>query len=76
MNEKELLEFRSRFGIPISDEEVGNAPFYKPPKTSNEIKYLEERRRALGGPVPSRPKTHPSLETPTLDEYKRFTEGS
>ena len=45
MNEKELLEFRSRFGIPISDEEVGNAPFYKPPKTSNEIKYLEDRRR-------------------------------
>ncbi len=75
MNEKELLEFRSRFGIPISDEEVGNAPFYKPPKTSNEIKYLEERRRALGGSVPSRPKAHPTLETPSLDEYKRFTES-
>ncbi len=76
MNEKELLEFRSRFGIPISDEEVGNAPFYKPPRTSNEIKYLEDRRRTLGGPVPSRPKVHPSLETPTLEEYKRFTEGT
>ncbi len=75
MNEKELLEFRSRFGIPISDEEVGNAPFYKPPKTSNEIKYLEDRRRALGGSVPSRPKAHPSLETPSLEEYKRFTEA-
>ena len=75
MNEKELLEFRSRFGIPISDDEVGNAPFYKPPKTSNEIKYLEERRRALGGSVPSRPKAHPILETPSLEEYKRFTEG-
>ncbi|MFO1063461.1 MAG: pyruvate dehydrogenase (acetyl-transferring), homodimeric type [Pirellulales bacterium] len=75
MNEKELLEFRSRFGIPISDEEVGNAPFYKPPKTSVEIKYLEDRRRALGGPVPSRPKNHPTMETPTLEEYKRFTEG-
>ncbi|MGN6545294.1 MAG: pyruvate dehydrogenase (acetyl-transferring), homodimeric type [Aureliella sp.] len=76
MNEKELLEFRSRFGIPISDEEVGNAPFYKPPKSSNEIKYLEERRRALGGPVPSRPKAHPKLETPKLADYKRFTEAS
>ncbi len=76
MNEKELLEFRSRFGIPISDDEVGHAPFYKPPKTSNEIKYLEDRRRALGGPVPSRPKQHPTSEVPTLEEYKRFTEGS
>lgn len=76
MNDKELLEFRSRFGIPISDDEVGKAPFYKPPNTSNEIKYLEDRRRALGGPVPSRPKVHPTLETPTLDEYKRFTEAT
>ncbi|MGN6133188.1 MAG: pyruvate dehydrogenase (acetyl-transferring), homodimeric type [Aureliella sp.] len=76
MNEKELLEFRSRFGIPISDEEVGNAPFYKPPKSSNEIKYLEERRRVLGGPVPSRPKNHPTLEVPALADYKRFTEAS
>ncbi len=72
MNEKELLEFRSRFGIPISDEEVGSAPFYKPPESSNEIKYLKERRSALGGSVPSRPTNHPKLETPTLDDYRKF----
>ncbi len=76
MNEKELLEFRSRFGIPISDEEVGHAPFYKPPETSNEIRYLKERRSALGGSVPSRPTKHPTMEVPTLEDYKRFTEGS
>jgi pyruvate dehydrogenase E1 component len=72
MNEKELLEFRSRFGIPISDEEVGNAPFYKPPVTSTEIKYLKDRRATLGGPVPSRPITHPTLEIPTIEDYKKF----
>lgn len=72
MNEKELLEFRSRFGIPISDDEVKNAPFYKPPASSVEIKYLQERRRLLGGPVPSRPKAHPKLDVPTLDEYRKF----
>jgi pyruvate dehydrogenase E1 component len=72
MNEKELLEFRSRFGIPISDEDVANAPFYKPPETSNEIKYLKDRRIALGGPIPSRPTTHPVTETPSLDEYRKF----
>ena len=55
MNEEELLEFRTRFGIPISDEEVGQAPFYKPPENSQEIKYLKERRAALGGSVPVDP---------------------
>ncbi|MGI9469948.1 MAG: pyruvate dehydrogenase (acetyl-transferring), homodimeric type [Rubripirellula sp.] len=71
MNEEELLEFRTRFGIPISDEEVGQAPFYKPPENSQEIKYMRERRELLGGPVPSRPTEHPKLEVPTLDDYRK-----
>ena len=76
LNEEELLEFRTRFGIPVSDEEVGNAPFYKPPESSQEIRYLKERRAALGGSVPSRPTEHPTMDTPTLDDYKKFTQGS
>ncbi len=72
LNEKELVEFRSRFGIPISDEDVGNAPFYRPPETSLEIKYLRERRAALGGPVPSRPVDHPRIDTPSLDGYRNL----
>lgn len=72
MNDKELLEFRSRFGIPISDEEVAHAPFYKPPATSHEIKYLLDRRQALGGSVPSRPTEHPTLEMPKLEDYRKF----
>ncbi len=71
MNEEELLEFRTRFGIPISDEEVGKAPFYKPPANSHEIQYLQQRRKALGGPVPSRPTQHPKLEVPTLEEFRK-----
>ncbi len=71
MNEEELLEFRTRFGIPISDEEVGKAPFYKPPANSHELQYLQERRAALGGPVPSRPTEHPKMEVPTLDEFRK-----
>src|SRR5574341_557373 len=54
LNEEELREFRSRFGIPISDEEIASAPFYRPPENSPEIKYLKERREKLGGYVPSR----------------------
>ncbi|TWU21585.1 Pyruvate dehydrogenase E1 component [Novipirellula galeiformis] len=72
MNEEELLEFRTRFGIPISDEEVGKAPFYKPPANSQELKYMQERRKMLGGPVPSRPTEHPKMEVPTLDDYKKL----
>jgi len=49
LNEEELREFRSRFGIPISDEDVSKAPFYKPPDDSPEMKYLHARRRELGG---------------------------
>ncbi len=71
LNEAELLEFRTRFGIPISDEEVIKAPFYKPPENSQEIKYLKERREALGGSIPSRPTEHPTLEVPGLDEYRK-----
>src|SRR5262245_46440080 len=76
LNEEELLEFRTRFGIPISDDEVVNAPFYKPPATSAEMKYLTERRQALGGPLPSRPTVHPKTEVPRLADYKEFLGGS
>ncbi|MGB7325599.1 MAG: pyruvate dehydrogenase (acetyl-transferring), homodimeric type [Rubripirellula sp.] len=71
MNEAELLEFRTRFGIPISDSEVGNAPFYKPAESSTEIKYLKERRDVLGGSVPSRPTVHPTMDVPSLEEFKK-----
>lgn len=71
MNEEELLEFRTRFGIPISDEEVGQAPFYRPPENSQEIRYAKERREALGGSMPSRPTSHPKMDVPTLDDFRK-----
>jgi pyruvate dehydrogenase E1 component len=75
-NEEELREFRSRFGIPISDEEVAKAPFYRPPADSAEMKYLRQRRQALGGFAPSRPTQAPTMEVPTIDEYAEFLAGS
>ena len=53
LNEDEIKAFRTRFGIPISDEEVAKAPFYRPAEDSAEMKYVQERRAALNGPVPS-----------------------
>ena len=76
LNEDELREFRTRFGIPISDEEVAKAPFYKPPDDTPEMKYLREHREALGGFVPGRPMVPMPLKTPKLAEYMPFIEKS
>src|SRR5690606_21717340 len=71
LNEDELREFRSRFGIPISDADVVKAPFYRPPDDSMEIKYLLERRKELGGFIPARPTAHPTMQMPKLADHER-----
>jgi len=69
LNEAELREFRTRFGIPISDERVAEAPFYCPPADSPEMTYLRERREALGGFVPRRNTEPVTLKVPRLADY-------
>ncbi|HOF61362.1 MAG TPA: pyruvate dehydrogenase (acetyl-transferring), homodimeric type [Candidatus Latescibacteria bacterium] len=76
MNEKELSEFRSRFGIPISDEDLATAPFYRPPDGSREIEYMLERRRALGGFAPSRKPRNAPLPPPDEDLFAEFARGT
>jgi pyruvate dehydrogenase E1 component len=76
MNEKELREFRARFGIPISDEDVVNTPFYRPPDDSPEMLYLKERRGALGGSLPRRMPAAERLEVPAIDGFAEFLKGS
>ena len=76
MNEDELGEFRTRFGIPISDEEVAEAPFYKPAEDSGEMIYLRECREKLGGYVPLRTVTAPPLKPPAEELFKEFSEGT
>jgi pyruvate dehydrogenase E1 component len=76
LNEKELREFRARFEIPISDEEVVETPFYRPPAESLEIKYLLDRRKALGGFLPQRKVTTERLEIPALESFAEFLRGS
>ncbi len=71
LNEEELREFRTRFGIPVSDERVAEAPFYRPPEDSPEMVYLRERRKALGGYVPSRSTQPVSLKVPRLTDYEK-----
>ncbi|MBD3256851.1 pyruvate dehydrogenase (acetyl-transferring), homodimeric type, partial [candidate division GN15 bacterium] len=76
LNEAELREFRSRFGIPISDDDVVTAPFYRPAEDSEEMKYLHERREELGGYLPKRMVTVPALDGPSDDLFDEFFTGS
>ena len=76
LNEEELAEFRTRFGIPISDEEVAKAPFYKPSEDSQEIKYIKEKRKFLGGFVPERKTSIRPLKTPPEDIFEEFYKGT
>ena len=76
MNEKELREFRDRFGVPIADRDLLETPFYRPPDDSEEIEYLLERRRALGGFVPTRRVHAVPLATPAFDWFREFTDDT
>ena len=76
LNEKELREFRARFNIPISDEEIVDTPFYRPPPESPETKYLLERRMALGGFLPRREAKTEPLRVPPLSGFAEFLKGS
>ena len=76
MNEKELREFRQRFDIPMSDDVIADMPFYRPPADSPEMKYLLERRKALGSFLPARQVTAPKLDVPKLEFFKEFFKGS
>ncbi|OGV65937.1 MAG: pyruvate dehydrogenase (acetyl-transferring), homodimeric type [Lentisphaerae bacterium RIFOXYB12_FULL_65_16] len=78
LNEQQLREFRARFAIPISDERIDTVPFYRPPDDSPEMRYLKERRHALGGFVPQRLPSTARLTTPgdeLFDEFLAGTEG-
>jgi pyruvate dehydrogenase E1 component len=76
LNEKELREFRARFGVPISDEVIAETPFYRPAADSPETKYLLERRQALGGFIPQRKVSVEPLPAPKADFFADFSKGS
>jgi pyruvate dehydrogenase E1 component len=76
LNEDELKEFRTRFGIPISDDEVANAPFYRPAENSPEIKYMLEQRKKLGGFLPAREASTRPIKTPPEEIFEEFYKGT
>ncbi len=76
LNEEELLLFRSRFDIPLNDEECMHVAFYRPPEDSEEIRYLRERRAALCGYVPQRSVRSKPLVADHDELFKEFLLGS
>ncbi|WP_290650341.1 pyruvate dehydrogenase (acetyl-transferring), homodimeric type, partial [Aquisalimonas sp.] len=76
MGQEALRDYRDRFEIPIPDEELEAAPFYKPAEDSPEMKYLHERRQALGGYLPQRRTEAPALKVPELSAFELLLKDS
>ncbi|MBL0731027.1 pyruvate dehydrogenase (acetyl-transferring), homodimeric type [Piscinibacter sp. HJYY11] len=76
LTDDDIKGFRDRFNIPVSDEQIEKGiPFYKPAEDSVEMRYLHERRKALGGYLPKRrPKADESLKVPDLETFKAVLE--
>jgi pyruvate dehydrogenase E1 component len=76
LNEEELRIFRDRLELPIPDEQLKDAPYYRPAPDSPEVRYLQERRAALGGPLPRRVVVPRPLELPPAKVFGSFDGGS
>ena len=68
--------FRDRFNVPIQDEQLDEIPYYHPGEDSEEIRYMKQRREALGGQLPQRRVESSPLEIPSLDAFESVTKGS
>ena len=76
LNEKELLYFRDRFDIQLSDKETVTAPFFKPKSNSKEIKYIKDRRDKLGGFLPKRVVSNKKMSPPNIKIFQELLDGT
>jgi pyruvate dehydrogenase E1 component len=76
LNEDELRIFRTRFAVPVNEEDCVEVPFYRPAEDSAEIQYLRKRREALGGYVPARSNRAKPIEADHDELFKEFMDGS
>jgi len=76
LNKEELVYFKDRFNIPITNEQAKKAYFYKPRSSSKEIKYLLDRRKKLGGFVPEREPKGPKIKIPSISIFKELLDGA
>ena len=78
MDVESLKKFRTRFGIPVSDEQIdsGDLPYYRFAEDSEEMRYLRERRNALGGYLPQRNPNTEALPIPPLEAFDAQLQSS
>jgi pyruvate dehydrogenase E1 component len=76
MGEHALKAFRDRFDIPVDDDKISEAPFYKFPEDSVEMKYMREQRAKLGGYMPQRKDTAAPLVIPGLETFSALLKDS
>ncbi len=72
LEDDDLLAFRDRFGLPLSDEQVLGLSFYKPAADSPQLAYLRERRQQLGGSLPQRQTDAPVFQVPEIAAHGQF----
>ena len=73
---EERRELAQRLRIPLAEDAVDRAEFYRPAEDCDEMRYLRERRAALGGPIPSRETRCPALSPPPLEFFQDMLDGS
>jgi len=76
LDDAALREFRDRFNIPVSDDDIASVPYCRPAEGSAELEYLHERRRELGGFLPQRRNIAPKLAVPALEVFAPLLEAS
>jgi pyruvate dehydrogenase E1 component len=76
MDVDSIRQFRDRFGIDIPDDQLEEVPYYHPGPESEEVKYLLERREALGGPLPVRRPNGGPMEMPSLETFDSLLKSS
>ena len=72
LDDNDLIEFRNRFNLPLTDEQATSLSFYRPAPDSPEMLYLQKQRQALGGFLPKRETTCESVAVPEMSQYSQF----
>ncbi|MDC0472847.1 pyruvate dehydrogenase (acetyl-transferring), homodimeric type [Pelagibacteraceae bacterium] len=76
LDEDDLLYYRDRFNVPLTDKQVKNVEYFKPSENSEEMKYLKERRLKLGGFIPERSSFAKQIKAPPKDIFDAFMKST
>ena len=72
----DLMYYRDRFDVPLTDKQVQNIEYYKPDQNSPEIKYIKERRLQLGGFIPERTTYAKPIKAPPINIFDNMKEST